>query len=146
MADNDTNNNGTQQPDNAAPAGNGDQGGRMFTQEEVSRIVQDRLAKQKASFEKPTDREQELTAREARLTCKEYLLDSGSPAVLLDVLDTSDPEKFKGAVEKLKKSGFGAGEISPAKTKTGLSHSGGHPVGGLKDKDLADAFKPKGRR
>lgn len=146
MAEQTMNHNDIQQPETATQADNGGQGGKMFTQEEVSRIVQERLAKQKANLEKPSDREQELNAKEARLTCKEYLLDSGAPAVFLDVLDTSDPEKFKAAVELLKKSGYGA-PAQPAKpTKTGLSHNGGGVVGGLKDNDLADAFRPKSRR
>lgn len=155
MAENDFNERDVQQPDREPPAENEGQGERMYSKEEVSRIVQDRLAQQKAKFEKPTDREMKLIARESRLTCKEYLIDSGAPAVLLDILDTSDPEKFKEAVEKLKESGYGAGGtppanygaggIPPARSKTGMSHQGSSEVGGLKDGDLADAFKPKVR-
>ena len=81
------------------PADNGNQGSeRMFTQAEVDRIVKDRLARAKATPKEPTEaetRERELTARESRLSCREYLIDKGYPADLLDVIDTSDIEGFK---------------------------------------------------
>lgn len=87
-----------QQP-NTQPEDNGTQGDeRLFTQTEVDRIVKDRLARAKATPKEPTEaeiRDQELTARESRLSCREYLMDQGYPAELLDVIDTSDIEKFK---------------------------------------------------
>ena len=39
------NQNATEQIVNAAPAENGEQSGRMFSQDEVNRIVSDRLAR-----------------------------------------------------------------------------------------------------
>ena len=50
-------------------------GGRMFTQEEVNRIVSDRLARERAKAEpSPLDeREAAIKARESALDCKEYL-------------------------------------------------------------------------
>lgn len=89
-----------QQP-NTKPADSGDKGnGKMFTQEDVDRIVRDRLAREKAKApaqdpEVITKREAELTARESRLSCREYLVESGYPAELLDVVDTSNIDEFK---------------------------------------------------
>ena len=38
--------------------------------------------------------------RENRLSCQEYLLEKGYPAELLNVIDTSDVEKFKNKADK----------------------------------------------
>lgn len=60
------------------PEASGDQGcEKLFTQEDVNRIVSERLA------------------------CREYISEHGYPSDLLELLDTSDPERFRGAVEKL---------------------------------------------
>lgn len=86
------------------PEASGDQGTeKLFTQEDVNRIVSERLARERAKAEpSPEDaREADLRAREARLSCREYIADNGYPADLLELLDTSDPERFKTAVEKL---------------------------------------------
>lgn len=132
----------TQQPTDPTPGDEGGQGGeKSFTQEEVNRIVQERLAKERAKLENPTEREKELAARESLLSCKEHLMESAAPSVFLDVLDTGDPDKFKTALEKLRK----AGVWTPLAMKTGLSHQGAHEVGGGVDEKIADAFKPKRR-
>lgn len=102
--DNTENQNIEQQP-NTQPADNGNQGGeKMFTQEEVNQIIKDRLDRErsKAKPPEPTEEEkraQELTARENKLSCREYLVSSGHPAELLDVIDTSDIESFKAKAE-----------------------------------------------
>lgn len=90
---------------NTQPAENGNQGGgKMFTQQEVDRILKERLAREraKAAPQEPTEaekREKDLTARENRLSCREYLLENSLPKELLDVLDTSDVAKFRRAAE-----------------------------------------------
>ena len=88
----------TEQQPTTQPADNGTQGTeRMFTQAEVDRIVKDRLARAKNTPKEPTEaelRERELVARESRLSCREYLIDQGYPAELLDVIDTSNIEEF----------------------------------------------------
>ena len=94
------NQNNTQQP-NTQPAENGDQGGgKLFTQEEVNTIVRDRLARERAKNTPPEPTEEEkrlkdLTDRENRISCREYVLEHGIPAQLLEVLDTSNHEEFK---------------------------------------------------
>ena len=82
----------------------GAKGGRTFTQDDVNRIVSERLAHEREKLQasaRDTEREKALAAREARLDCREYLDAQGYPAALLDVLDSSDTDKFKTAVEKL---------------------------------------------
>lgn len=80
------------QQTNANPAGTG---GKTFTQEEVNRIVADRLARErsKAAPEQTPDplaeREKDLAAREHAMQCRELVAGNKHyPAQLLDVLDT----------------------------------------------------------
>lgn len=84
----------------ADPGAKGE-GGKTFTQEDVNRIVSERLARDRAdrAVPSPADEcEQALKAREARLDCRDFLDGKKLPAALLDVLDCSDVEKFKAAV------------------------------------------------
>lgn len=92
------------------PEGNGDQSstgsGRMFTQDEVNRIIKERLQRDRESRKQERDdqssaRAAELEARENRMTCKEYLLESGYPLEMLDTIDTSNPAEFKVKAFKL---------------------------------------------
>lgn len=92
-----------QQP-TTQPADNGDQGGgKMFTQDEVNKIVSERLARdrEKRATQQDDTKEQALKARESKLDCREYLNEKKYPAELLDILDTSDVEQFKAAVDKI---------------------------------------------
>ena len=85
----------------ANPGANGGTGGKTFTQDEVNRIVSDRLAREREKLtQQPQEdeREKALKAREARMDCRDYLDSKNYPAALLDVLDCSDVEKFKAAV------------------------------------------------
>lgn len=127
----------------------GAKGGRTFTQDDVNRIVSERLAHEREKLQasaKDTEREKALAAREARLDCREYLDTQGYPAALLDVLDSSDTDKFKAAVEKLVKA-------FPAITGTGSTprkYVGWTPGSSSAPKDgsggpdpIRAAFKPK---
>ena len=93
-----------QQP-TTQPADNGDQDSKkMFSQEEVNKIVSERLARdrEKRSTQQQEDtKELSLKARESKLDCREYLSEKKYPAELLDILDTSDVEKFKAAADKI---------------------------------------------
>lgn len=78
--------------------------GKTFTQDEVNRIVSDRLARERSKAEAPaSDREQELNVREQNLKCRELIADNSDkyPQALLKVLDTSDFEKFKTTADAL---------------------------------------------
>lgn len=99
-----TKNNETQQQP-TQPADNGNSGGeKMFTQDEVNKIVSDRLARDRESRsaqQQNEERESALKAREAKFDCREYVTEQKYPVELLELLDTSDVDKFKETVEKL---------------------------------------------
>lgn len=114
----------------------GAEGGKMFTQEDVNRIVSERLARER---EKPVDdeRERALRAREARLDCRDYLDSKKYPVKLLDLLDSSDVEKFKAAADAMIE-GFPSimqPDELPPPYADGVPH--------VPDSRIADAFKPK---
>lgn len=139
------NQNGQQQPTTPTLEDSGGQGGeRTFTQEEVNRIVADRLARERAKAEpSPADeREQALKAREAKLDCREYLDTQGYPAALLDVLDSSDTAKFKASVDKLVKA-FPALIGAQRPTFEGWKPGEGSKLSGGGSDPIAAAFKPK---
>ena len=138
------NQNGQRQPTTPTPEASGGQGeSRTFTQEEVNRIVADRLARERAKAEpSPADeREQALKAREAKLDCREYLGAQGYPAALLDALDSSDTAKFKASVEKLVKA-FPALIGAQRPTFEGWK-PGERTSRGASPDPIAAAFKPK---
>ena len=92
-----------------------DQEEKKFTQEEVNRIVQERLKREKAKQEKLQDQEEpdsgeaadeqetSVVMRENRVECREFIADKGYKRELLEILDTSDSEKFKSQAEQLTK-------------------------------------------
>ena len=95
---------GTTQPEVNGTAA----GGKTFTQDEVNRIVSDRLNKERATqgnaaeqLEQLNQREQALNARESKLTCMEYIKSEKLPEGLMEVFDTSNAEQFKASVGKL---------------------------------------------
>lgn len=85
-------------------------GERTFTQDEVNRIVGERLAKEKsrsdaASAEREqqlAEREKQLANREALIELKDQLHDMGLPAELLPVLNVQDKAALTTALEALK--------------------------------------------
>lgn len=82
------------------PGGNGE---KTFTQDEVNKIVSERLAREKAKTDTITHEEQkEIEKRANVVDCKAYIYDNDLPRELLEVLDTSDKEKFIANIEKLK--------------------------------------------
>ena len=126
----------------------GDNGGRTFTQDEVNRIVSERLAREREKLTgqtKKDEREKALEAREARLDCREYLDTKGYPAALLEVLDSSDTAKFKAAADKLVElfPGLIPEKQQPAYSGLRLAspNKGGNPDN-IND-CLAAAFRPK---
>lgn len=72
---------------------------RTFTQDDVNRIVQDRLAKDRAkASEEMSKKEQELAQREFRLNSRQKVLDKGYPESLIDALNCSSEEAFDKAL------------------------------------------------
>ena len=90
------------QQSNTQPEANGG-GERMFTQDEVNRIVGERLERERAKAQPTAEeiRTRELNERESKLSCREYLAEKGYRAELLDILKTDDAEHFKQTVDKL---------------------------------------------
>lgn len=96
--------NNMNQNQNADPAANQGIGEKTFSQEEVNRIVGERLAKEKAKSNNDTDfskREQELAQRELRLTAKESLTEKGLPVQLLDALNCTDKETMEKSISTI---------------------------------------------
>jgi hypothetical protein len=93
-----------EQPAETKPAEPGDKG-KMFTQADVDRIVHNRLMKERERFGTETpaqfkERETALKARESKVECREYLIESGYPSELLDIISTSDPKEFKNKADQ----------------------------------------------
>lgn len=146
------NTNPNTEPTTPTPEATGGQGGRMFTQDEVNRIVSDRLAREREKLtQQPQgderekalrEREEALTARETRYKCEDYLaevnLSEKYRADFLDVLDTTDFDKFKTIVDRL-------GKPFMVRTVTIGAHTPTPPMnnGGSADDRIAAAFKPK---
>ena len=127
---------------------------KMFTQEQVNEIVKKRLAKvkQQEGTEPPEDytaKVAELTAKENRLNCREYLLQKKYPKELLETLDTSDVEKFKEKADMLQEiygrkypqplgsaefDGYGDGPVTQA-FSYGKKHKPDKRILGISDED-----------
>lgn len=85
---------------NLNPGGAGE---KTFSQEDVNRIVGERLAKEKAKGEAAlAEREQQLAQRELLLTAKEKLTENGLPVELVDALNVSSPEALEKALSIVK--------------------------------------------
>ena len=95
------------------------QGGRTFTQEDVNRIVQERLAKEKSRVsgikeDELSKRAAELDLRERKLTAREKLRENGIPDYMADALNMSTDEDFQKSLEAvLKMKGETAGSAEP---------------------------------
>lgn len=81
---------------------------KRFTQSDVDRIVKERLKRAErtadsAQADELNAQRAELTQRQNRLECREYLLNSGYNPGLLEILDTSDPAKFRDNASKLQR-------------------------------------------
>lgn len=86
---------------------------RMFTQDEVNRIIKQRLAKVKETNmateeeiarmvdEATAARNAELDTKENQLNCRLYVAEKGYPKQLLDALDTSNLDNFKQKADSL---------------------------------------------
>lgn len=75
-------------------------GQKTFTQDDVNRIVQDRLAKDRAkASEEMSKREQELAEREFRLNSRQKLIDRGYPESIMEALNCSSEDAFNKALD-----------------------------------------------
>ena len=77
---------------------------RTFTQEEVNTIVQDRLAKEKAKYEKQiSDMQADVKRREKLLDARAKLEERGLPAELADLVRLEDDNAFNTSLELLER-------------------------------------------
>lgn len=91
---------------NADPASGQVTGEKTFTQDDVNRIVQERLAKEKARNSGDADfakREQELAQRELHMSAKEMLSEKGLPVQLFDALNCTDKETMEKSIATVEK-------------------------------------------
>ena len=78
-------------------------GAKTFSQDDVNRIVGERLAKEKAKGEAVlAEKEQQLAQRELLLTAREKLTENGLPVELVDALNVSSPEALEKALSIVK--------------------------------------------
>jgi len=152
MSNEPINQNVNQQPNNDTPADNGGQGGKMFTQEDVNRIVSERLAREREKLaQQPQEderekalreREQALAARETKVKCQDYLAEINFSEKyrqdFLEALDTSDFDKFKAVVDRLGKPFI----VKTVTVGANVPHPPANNVGSS-DAKIAAAFKPK---
>lgn len=98
---------------------------RTFTQDDVNRIVQERLAKEKGKGNEDLDkRAAELDKRERRMNAIDELRKNGLPDYLVDALNMETDEAFQKSMESIKK----------MKGETGTAESAeivgtGNPIG-----------------
>lgn len=79
---------------------------KSFTQDDVNRIVQERLAKERSKGndnDELTKRAAELDLRERKLTAKEKLRENGLPDYLADALNMNTEEDFQKSMEAVLK-------------------------------------------
>ncbi|WP_298019818.1 hypothetical protein [uncultured Dysosmobacter sp.] len=140
----------TEQPTTPTPEDKGGQGEKMFTQDEVNRIVSERLARERAKAEPKEDeretalreREKALEARESKYKCADYLKEINVAAEcaddLMEALDTADFDKFKAVMGKL-------GKYFVVRTTEHGAPPPANPPTFYKsgDEEIARAFKPK---
>lgn len=126
-----------------------DQPERLFTAEEVERIVKKRVKRIKAETLQSeeskvlaedlkkreaviAEREKELKQRETKLGCQQYLFYNRYPMELLDLIDTTDLDQFIKKADKVQ------GLYACSDTRPLGDHD--HITNG---DDLKDAFKPQ---
>lgn len=122
----------------------GIQGGRTFTQEEVNRIVQERLAKEKGkgtgnAGDDLDKRAADLDLRERKLAAREKLHENGLPDYLADALNMNTDEDFQKSLEAILKmrgeAGSGPGSFIGSKPVGNISPIGKIQGAGTKDGD-----------
>ena len=93
---------------------NQNQGGKMFTQDEVNEIVRKRLERERKKTgsddqtDSGTDRARTLEERELKVMAREKLFEAGLPASLADVLRYNDEKSLEKAMEEIKNLNQGA--------------------------------------
>lgn len=91
---------------------------KTFTQDEVNRIVQDRLAREKGKGSEELDkREAALNYRERKMNAVDELRKNGLPDYLAEALNLNTDEDFQKSMEAIKRM---KGESASGKTSERL--------------------------
>lgn len=130
---------------NTQPEDNGAANGKekTFTQDEVNRIVSERLSREReraehAQSSEVEEREKNISSRENALECREFISESKLPKQLLDLFDTSDAKAFKASVNSLLDKFPEIRSHDNPPMAWGQEH-GSSP---LRQDDFSEAFKP----
>ena len=121
----------------------GNENQKTFTEEDVNRIVQARLAKRdKKDSEELDRRAAELDARERLINAREELRNNSMPEYLSELLNTTSDEKMKAGIELLKKwkgeTDTAAGEGNPS--ANGVPVGTYNPIGVVSKGDNRDTL------
>lgn len=109
---------------------------RTFTQDDVNRIVQERLAKEKGKGNEDLEkRAAELDKRERRMNAIDELRKNDLPDYLVDALNMETDEAFQQSMEAIKKM---KGETSES---TGRVVGTGNPIGAVVKGGGVDALR-----
>lgn len=102
---------------------------RTFTQDDVNRIVQERLAKEKGKGNDDLDRRAaELDKRERRMNAIDELRKNDLPDYLVDALNMETDEAFQQSMDAIKKM---KGESTESGIPTGTVMGHGSPIGAV---------------
>lgn len=113
---------------------------RTFTQDDVNRIVQERLAKEKGKGSEDLERRAaELDKRERRMNAIDELRKNDLPDYLVDALNMETDEAFKKSLEAIKKMKGESAGSAPDVVRVG-SIIGAVPSGGGYGDELRNAF------
>lgn len=109
---------------------------RTFTQEEVNTIVQDRLAKEKAKYEKQlSDMQVEVSRREKRLDAQQKLKEKGLPDELIELVNLDNDDAMNTSLELLtrtyRKPGMAGMHVAETHTAGTPTPSGITPASGV---------------
>lgn len=105
----------------------GTQDARTFTQDDVNRIVQERLAKEKGKGNPDLDkRAAELDMRERKMNAVQKLRDNGLPDYLVDALNLNTDEDLEKSIEAINKM---KGETGGAGSQESVLIGKGNPIG-----------------
>ena len=115
--------------------------GKTFTQDDVNRIVQERLAKEKGKGNDELDkRKADLDKRERRMNAIDELRKNELPDYLVDALNMETDEDFQHSMEAIKKM---KGESIKS---TGQVIGRGNPIGTVTKGDFGDLHSAFGLR
>ena len=105
---------------------------KTFTQEEVNAIIQERLAKEKAKYEKQiADMQADIKYREKRLEAVGKLKEKGIPEELVDLVKLDDDKAFNVSMELLERTYKQTQSGTKKEDTEGTSHKGYKPKGGI---------------